>query len=458
MLTISDCFNICPIELSAITTINKLIFLPRKAYVYSYDNETYFDYGNNIAHKVLKLRNRVIKQDFTFNPFRKITRQFKSNKIRDVYLATWQDKIIERWLNDCLNMSLNKWFDDNSYSNRIEDIGLDSCINRITYSIKNNSYFVKRDIANYFYTIDHNILLDKLKIIIDQNDYLYELLRQRIQFTYYENNILSQSTIGIPFGSSIASVLSNIYLTDLDKAMNNFDIKYFRYADDFLMMSKNPDELIKATEYLDKQCEELKLTMKPSHKLNLSFVEDNRFVLTTRFSHLGLEFTKDNKIRMAIEKQRKIINFYKRMLRLNRNKLWKISDNTERLKQTIQIANDVILQRIRSAAIVDYYLKHITDEDQLRNLDRLVAELVICMAMRRERFKKGFFRTIPYKSLRDAGLTSLLHRNRLLRYGRLKVNFLSLYNGLVVKRYFDTISKRQDRVDHIRMARKIKDT
>jgi retron-type reverse transcriptase len=454
MITLDDCHKTRTIEESTIYIINKIAFIQRKGYTRSTDNQTYWEFATKILTKLKTIKNQLNNQTLHFAPYREIKRKTKPNKWRNIYLSTWHDKIIERWLSDCLNILLHKWFSNNSYAYRIEGVGLDSCISDVTRAIQHSQYFAKRDITQYFYTINHDILLSKLEQIIDKNDYLYTLLTNRIKFQYEHKDELRTATLGVPFGSPLACVLANIYLTQLDKEMRNYKIRYFRYADDFLICGTDGDEVRKATEHLDQSLTALKLTTKSSHTQNMSFIQHDGFELTNRFKHLGLEFMDNGTVKMAVEKQRKIINLFKRTLKHNKQ-IHQIKDDDQKLKAVIDTINDTVNDRIRSAAIIDYYLKHVNDDVQLRNMDRLIAELAISTTLNKE-FRKGHFKLIPYKKLRNFGLLSLLHRNRLHRHGHLHINFLSMFNELIVKRHDHTMLRRAERIDHMYMARKIK--
>lgn len=455
MITLEDCKKARTIEESTIFLVSKVTYYPRKAYTQSTDGVTFWEFGTNLLKKIKKIKEEIEKEKFNFLPFRKIKRKTKLNKIRDIYLSTWRDKVVDRWLNDCLGILLHNWFSKNSYAYRIEGVGLDSCISDVTRSVKRSQFFIKRDITQYFYTIDHEILLSKLALIIDKNDYLYELLRQRVHFNYEWKGKPEKAKIGVPFGSSLACVLANIYLTDLDKSVRQFKVWYFRYADDFLVASDSADQATLAAQHLDSGIADLKLGLKASHKQNLSYVDEPRFDKITRFKHLGLEFMDNGKVKLAVEKQRKIINFFKRSLKAKKTAIKKLKTIDEKLSMSVNVVNDVIHDRIRSAAIVDYYLKHVNDEIQLKNMDRIVTEMIISVILEKK-FRKGDFRKVPYKKLRDAGLISLLHRNRLHRHGHLKVNFLSLYNEKVTNRHTYMMKKREERINYMRISKKIK--
>lgn len=456
MITLKDCLSAYSISDAALDVINKVIFNPRKAYTVSYDDRSYFDFGPSITTEVKKIAGKILNRTFKFKPTRKIVKKAKLNKIRDIYLSTWDDKIVETWLNKSLNILLKDWFTSNSYAYRTEELGLDSCQNSISKFTSNNTFFIKRDISKYFYSIDKNTLLNQLESLIDKNDFLYKLIEQRVNFEYVDKDgSLHQSEIGIPFGSPLACTLSNIHITHIDKGMSQFKVKYFRYADDVLIMSKTKEDALKAAEYFDNEIDKLKLKLKPTHKLNFSWVEAEGFEKVTQFSHLGLVYKSDGKIKLAVEKQRKIINFVDRELKKNKNRIKKLSSLDDKIKHIIEAVNNILNKRIRSAAIIDYYLKHVNDELQLKVMDRIITEKVISTILDKP-FRKKLFREIPYKKLRDFGLQSLVHRNRLFRHGHLHVAFLSLHNKALIDRYNNSMNRRKEKIDQIKLAKKLK--
>jgi hypothetical protein len=461
MLTIESCFKTRSLEESALTLISYVAYQPRKAYTRSVDGETFWDFGKRVTSRVRSLRRQLERQEFAFGVCRKITKKTKLNKVRDIYLSNWRDKLVERWLNECLCILLHKWFSRQSYAFRVEGVGLDSCIDGITKAVRSSQFFIKRDITQFFYTIDHDLLLATLKTIVDENDYLFRLLEQRIRYQYQirdkktGQNVTKTSTIGVPFGSSLAPVLANISLTELDKeVVRRHNVQYFRYSDDFLIAGADPDETLKAGRFLDESLASMKFGLKESHKQNVAFVDAPGFTQVKAFKHLGLEFHATGTVKLAVEKQRKIINFYKRSFKREKSRLRK-GDLDNRLKLAVEVANNVIEMRIRSAAIVDYYLKHATDEIQLRNMDRIVIELLIG-AVLGKKFRKKDFRAISPNRLRELGLISLVHRNKLHRHGHLKINFLSMYSDKIASRYDARMLSRKERVDYMRMSKKIR--
>jgi len=449
MINLQKCLEVCSLSEAALIVANKVAFDKSKGFVLSHDNQSYWEFASSINIRVARLTRNISK--YVFQPTLKKTRRIKW-KERILYISTWEDKIVETWLNKSLNRLLSQWFSHKSYAYRIDGIGIDTCQQSVISNIKQCSYIARRDVKSFFYTVDHQILLDKLTHIIEPNDYLFDLLRQRIQFQYIENQSEPQpATLGLPFGSPIACLLANIYLTDLDRSLLKQHVHYYRYADDFLIAADSADAVLEGAKKLENELDLLKLQLNTKKTENLSFVEHTDFQLVNRFRFLGLEYWPEGIVRLPIEKKRKIINIIRRTI----NSCPRHQDQDTRLRLIIENIQEAVLKRIRYAAIIDYYLKHVNDEAQLRVMDREIAELVISAALGKP-FRPRDFKIISYKKLRELGLISLVHRNRLHQQGHLQVPFLSIFNTILFERYQKSIERRTDRFNQIKLSRKLR--
>ena len=87
----------------------------------------------------------------------------------------------------------------------------------------------------------------------------------------------NMSPFGIPQGSPISAILSNIYMFDFDKTIkeyvNNIGGSYYRYCDD-MMILVNPDERDKTISYVTSEILKLKL------EINAQKTEISNFSLT----------------------------------------------------------------------------------------------------------------------------------------------------------------------------------
>jgi len=253
------------------------------------------------------------------------------------------------------------------------------------------------------------------------------LLHQRVRFQFEEGGAIQTSLRGIPFGTPIACFFANLYLTPLDRQLDSIpSLRYFRYADDLLFFSERREAVVEATERFNAVLTERRLSSKASHEQNL-FLSKNAqsaqgFTTATRFRHLGLEFFAGGGIRLSHDKSRKICNIFRYAFRRRRAKFARILDFRKRAQFAVELARRALDDSVRNVAIIDYYLKHVTDESQLRMLDRWLAEEVLSIAFRGGH-KKGYFRLLPYESLRAMGLPSLVHRRREIHHGQIEAPF-----------------------------------
>lgn len=115
------------------------------------------------------------------------------------------------------------------------------------------TYYLKADVAKYFYRVDHNVLMNILKRKIGCKNTL-ELLWKIIKSDdgefgihlgdhHFEKGKIKG--IGIPIGNLTSQLFANVYLDFLDKFIkHNLRIKhYVRYMDDFVILGKSKKEL-----------------------------------------------------------------------------------------------------------------------------------------------------------------------------------------------------------------------
>ena len=183
LLTLADCIRTTPLSMSALSMINKIAFKPSLGHTVV-AGKNYWSSGSNICHLVRRLERLITQNKFEFGPCSRRDRIIKGRE-RIIYISTWEDRIVERWLNDSMNRLLDSWFCKSSYAYRTSELGLDECQNQIAKHIRQNPHVTKRDISKYFYSIDHDIMLDKVKALVAENDPLYRMIEQRVRFKYF---------------------------------------------------------------------------------------------------------------------------------------------------------------------------------------------------------------------------------------------------------------------------------
>lgn len=428
---------------AAVRVYTKPLFHWRKALATSTDGKTLYDFAAHGLRNLDALHNSLQQRRFEFRPAIALHYNF-NGKHRTLYIEPWEERIVDLLLYRLLNRRLHAWFSPNSYAYRNHSYGLDQCQARVAAQLRAPIYLIKRDISDYFASINHEILLEQLRQLVDESDYLFQLLHQRIEFLYQEDADLCRATIGVPFGTAIACLLANIYLTDLDRRVESIPgARYFRYADDILVVSRERAPAQMATETLEKTLTELRLKIKDSHRADLRLSEspvfDEQFAPANHFRHLGLMFRAGGSIALSRDKLRKVQNLFRFAFRRGRRRWKKPADARLRAQALIAIAAETIEIGIRNVAVIDYYLKHVDDDQQLRLLDRWLAEEILSKVFGGH--KKSHFRRISFAELRRMGLPSLLHRRRLICRGEIESPFFVWQRQKAVRAFRGTVAR-----------------
>jgi len=436
---------------AAVRVYTKPLFQWRKALSTSTDGKTLYDFAAHGLRGLDSLHRSLERQDFRFRPAVALHHNF-NGKQRTLYVSPWEERIVDLMLYRALNRRLHNWFSPNSYAYRDSGFSLDRCQSQTASVVRSTPgvmYLVKRDISDYFASVNHGILLSQLAQLVGPDDYLFQLLTQRIRFRYQHEGELHTAEVGIPFGSAIACLFANVYLTGMDRLIEMVPgVSYFRYADDILLLAPSREQALAAKHTLETSLAELKLGMKASHSRDLALApaprphsDDLTFVSAAEFRHLGLLFRADGTVALSRDKLRKIQNLFRFAFRRGRRRWKKISDPQQKAAALIALAAEAIDKGLRNVAILDYYLKHVDDHEQLRLLDRWLAEEVLASVFGGH--KKGHFRRISFARLRQMGLPSLVHRQRLVRRGEIESPFFIWQRERSTQAFRGTVARLQ---------------
>ena len=196
-----------------------------------------FDKAINLFKKQI----RLLKTNKYKPKLVKIVTIPKSNeKVRKIGLSNYIDKVLQRVISNILIETFDKKLSDCNYAFR-KHKHIKTLINNMSKKLINSNIVLKYDIKNFFDEINHDILIEKLrKLNIDTR--FIEIIKLFLKVNKTDCGIAQINDCGIIQGTSIANILSNIYMNDFDNYVERLikkhyhaDIKYIRYADDIVI-------------------------------------------------------------------------------------------------------------------------------------------------------------------------------------------------------------------------------
>lgn len=145
-----------------------------------------------------------------------------------------RDRVVQHALVGVIEPIIDKYFIYDSHACR-KGHGVKLAVDRFIHNSKSSKYCLKCDISSYFFSINHDILMDLYRKKIFCKDTLWLI----------ETVIRSVDNPGLPIGNLLSQLSANLYLHELDRYLKH-DLKikkYIRYMDDFVVFGDDYNEL-----------------------------------------------------------------------------------------------------------------------------------------------------------------------------------------------------------------------
>jgi len=161
-----------------------------------------------------------------------------NGKKRLLGIPTVLDRLLQQAVEQVLAIKFEVDFEDHSYGFRPNRKAQQAVLKAQEYINAGYNHIVDIDLKTFFDEVDHCILLQLLYRKVKCPTTL-RLIRKWLRAPILINGKLTKRRKGVPQGSPLSPLLSNIMLNEMDKELEKQGHRYVRYADDFSIYTKS---------------------------------------------------------------------------------------------------------------------------------------------------------------------------------------------------------------------------
>ncbi|MDE6492913.1 MAG: reverse transcriptase/maturase family protein, partial [Lactobacillus sp.] len=210
----------------------------------------------NIIEKYVKLK------QYEYKPWMPFFQKKDDGGVRPIISPPINDRILLKALSNYCSSKLKSRFakvDDISFAYQ-KGKGTRDALVKLKSLFKPGNVIVKIDIQKFFNNINKEILINLLEKL-DLDEYAKSLIDKSLAPTLFHNEAydlaLESIQNGIPQGSAVSDILSNLYLLEFDETCKEKKLRLIRYADDMIIIVDNEREayevLYFVEDYLNKK-------------------------------------------------------------------------------------------------------------------------------------------------------------------------------------------------------------
>jgi RNA-directed DNA polymerase len=207
-----------------------------------------------------------------------------SQEKRPLGIPTVRDRVVQTALRMTIEPIFEHEFAEHSYGFR-PNRGCKDALHRVDALLKAGYiYIVDADLKSYFDTIPH----DPLMALVGQKVSDGRVLN--LIAAFLKQGVLDglrewTPEMGSPQGAVISPLLSNIYLNPLDHLMAQQGFEMVRYADDFVVLCRSPEEATQALAAVQEWTTAAGLTLHPTKTKIINAKDDAFEFLGYRFEN-----------------------------------------------------------------------------------------------------------------------------------------------------------------------------
>jgi RNA-directed DNA polymerase len=186
-----------------------------------------------------------------------------THETRPLGIPTVRDRMVQAAVVNVIEPIFERDFAEQSYGFR-PGRGCKDALRRVDELLKAGYVqVVDADLKGYFDSIPHDRLMARLKEKVADGSVL-SLIESFLKANILDGMEEWTPATGAPQGAVLSPLLSNLYLDPLDHLMARSGFEMVRYADDFVILCRTPEEASRALEMVQSWVSENGLTLHPT--------------------------------------------------------------------------------------------------------------------------------------------------------------------------------------------------
>jgi len=195
------------------------------------DGMTVDELPEYLKHHWLEIKAQLLDGSYRPQPVRRIEIPKPDGRKRKLGIPTVVDRLIQQAIAQVLRWIWEPQFHPNSYGFRLMRSAQQAVLHAQSEIRKGRKWVVDLDLDSFFDRVNHDRLMHKLKAKINDKP-LLRLINRYLKSGVSIQGHYQKTVEGVPQGSPLSPLLSNIVLDELDWELDKRGHTFVRYADD----------------------------------------------------------------------------------------------------------------------------------------------------------------------------------------------------------------------------------